>query len=117
MPTLSDVYDGTFRAGGRTQGQKRNKRDSYLTKRVLLSGLEDGPTAASSTVGVEDMCATLGMGMRTGVPNRASMVGAGAEATTDQSPTSAPRNGDRRTGDPKRRPLGGVGAEEAKRGD
>ena len=33
MPTLSDVYDGTSRAGGRTPGQKRNKRDSYLTKR------------------------------------------------------------------------------------
>ena len=50
---------------------------------------------------VEDKCATLEIGMRTGVPNRASMVGAtglsGAEATTEQSPTSVPRIGDRRT--------------------
>ena len=44
------------------------------------------------------MCVTLGIGMGTGVPNRASMVGAtglsGAEATTEQSPTSVPRIGD-----------------------
>ena len=33
MATLRDVYDGTSRACGRTPGQKRNKRDFYLTKR------------------------------------------------------------------------------------
>ena len=62
---------------------------------------------------VEDKCATLEIGMRTGVPNRASMVGAtglsGAEATTEQSPTSVPRIGDRRTGDPNWRPVAGDG--------
>ena len=45
MPTLSDVYDGTFRAGGQTPGQKRNKRDAYLTKRstaLWAGGRPDG---------------------------------------------------------------------------
>ena len=45
MPTLSYVYDGTSRAGGRTPGQKRNKRDSYLTKRstaLWAAGRPDG---------------------------------------------------------------------------
>ena len=45
MPSLSDVYDGTSRAGGRTPGQKRNKRDSYLTKRstaLWAGGRPDG---------------------------------------------------------------------------
>ena len=41
----------------------------------------------------------------------------GAEATTEQSPTSVPRIGDRRTGDPNRRPVAGAEAEEAKKDD
>ena len=121
MPTLSDLYDGTSRAGGWTPGQKSNKRDSYLTKRGYCSL---GWSTARRPLPQQwkwKTSATLEIGMRTCVPNRASMVGAtglsGAEATTEQSPTSVPRIGDRRTGDPNRRPVAGAGAEEAKKGD
>ena len=117
MPTLSDVYDGTSRAGGRTPGQKRNKRDSYLTKRgtaLWAGGRPDGSFLNDGSG--RQVCYTWNR-RENGCSESCVHCRSRCEATTDQSPTSVPRNGDRRTGDPNWRPVAGTGAEEAKEGD